>query len=190
LPPAYRRTLLLHDGLGLDLPEIAAETEASTPATVNRLRHARAALTERLPDLALLRALEPERQGEALHRLLSESAAACAGPVRIPAARAVRTGSERRTRAWTRCAVGFTGLITAATGFTMVVDAMREVPGAVPAKPAVSPRSPGERPPVPVPRAQQVSAPPSPAGPAQPAQPAQPEADAGPGTEGGAREGA
>uniref|UniRef100_UPI000BF1CF85 helix-turn-helix domain-containing protein n=1 Tax=Streptomyces sp. st170 TaxID=1828058 RepID=UPI000BF1CF85 len=37
LPPAYRRTLLLYDGVGLDLPETAAETEASTPAAAGRL---------------------------------------------------------------------------------------------------------------------------------------------------------
>ncbi|WP_202541548.1 helix-turn-helix domain-containing protein, partial [Streptomyces sp. SID2563] len=30
LPPSYRRTLVLHDGVGLGLPETAAETEAST----------------------------------------------------------------------------------------------------------------------------------------------------------------
>ncbi|OEV14673.1 helix-turn-helix domain-containing protein, partial [Streptomyces nanshensis] len=52
LPPAYRRTLLLYDGIGLDLPETAAETEASTPAAAGRLEVARAALAERLPELA------------------------------------------------------------------------------------------------------------------------------------------
>ncbi|NEE31588.1 DNA-directed RNA polymerase sigma-70 factor, partial [Streptomyces sp. SID7982] len=49
LPPAYRRTLLLYDGVGLDLPETAAETEASTPAAAGRLMTARAAVAERLP---------------------------------------------------------------------------------------------------------------------------------------------
>ncbi|WP_107499572.1 helix-turn-helix domain-containing protein, partial [Streptomyces sp. f51] len=52
LPPAYRRTLLLYDGVGLDLPETAAETEASTPAAAGRLMTARAAVAERLPELA------------------------------------------------------------------------------------------------------------------------------------------
>lgn len=31
LPAAHRRTVLLYDGVGLDLPDTAAETEASTP---------------------------------------------------------------------------------------------------------------------------------------------------------------
>lgn len=52
LPPSQRRTLLLYDGVGLDLPETAAETEASTPTTANRLMNARAAIAARLPDLA------------------------------------------------------------------------------------------------------------------------------------------
>ncbi|MFG3473263.1 RNA polymerase sigma factor [Streptomyces sp. NPDC047982] len=37
LPPSYRRTLVLHDAVGLTLAETAAETEASTPATASRL---------------------------------------------------------------------------------------------------------------------------------------------------------
>ncbi|MGW2177401.1 sigma factor-like helix-turn-helix DNA-binding protein [Streptomyces sp. NPDC001732] len=48
LPPSYRRTLLLHDGVGLDLPDTAAETEASTPAAASRLVNARAAIAEQL----------------------------------------------------------------------------------------------------------------------------------------------
>ncbi|MEV7126673.1 sigma factor-like helix-turn-helix DNA-binding protein [Streptomyces sp. NPDC093260] len=52
LPPSYRRTLVLYDGVGLDLPETAAETEASTPATANRLMHAREAVAAHLPELA------------------------------------------------------------------------------------------------------------------------------------------
>lgn len=52
LPPSYRRTLLLYDGVGLDLPETAAETEASTPAAASRLMNARAAVAEQLSELA------------------------------------------------------------------------------------------------------------------------------------------
>ncbi|MFB7594060.1 RNA polymerase sigma factor [Streptomyces sp. NPDC056160] len=52
LPPSYRRTLVLYDGVGLDLPETAAETEASTPAAANRLMHAREAVAACLPELA------------------------------------------------------------------------------------------------------------------------------------------
>ncbi|RMI26795.1 hypothetical protein EBN88_29725, partial [Streptomyces triticirhizae] len=52
LPPAYRRALLLADGLGLSQAAVAAECEASTAATVGRLVNARAALAERLPRVA------------------------------------------------------------------------------------------------------------------------------------------
>lgn len=65
LPPTYRRTLLLHDGLGIGLPETAAETEASTAATVNRLLHAREAVAEHFPDLT-----DPQELRRRLTRLM------------------------------------------------------------------------------------------------------------------------
>ncbi|WP_328480149.1 helix-turn-helix domain-containing protein [Streptomyces sp. NBC_00377] len=108
LPAPYRRTLLLYDGLGLDLPETAAETEASTPAAANRLLHARAAVAERLPELA-----NPAR----LHRRLAEVASA----ERLRAAKppTVRTGGEQRARFWTRTAIAFTVAIVGATALTL-----------------------------------------------------------------------
>ncbi|MFI0923003.1 helix-turn-helix domain-containing protein [Streptomyces sp. NPDC021012] len=118
LPPAYRRTVLLYDGLGLDLPEMAAETEASTPAAANRLLHARTAIAERVPELA-----EPE----ALHRRLSALVAE-APTATLPAARAVRTGSERRVRRWTRAVLGVTAILIAVTGFTVATAPTRYIP--------------------------------------------------------------
>lgn len=109
LPPAQRRTLLLYDGVGLDLPETAAETEASTPAAANRLLHAREAIAERLPDLAVT--------PEALHQRLSELCGA--EKLRHPNAGRVRTGSEDRARFWTRAAIAFTALIVGATALTL-----------------------------------------------------------------------
>ncbi|MEU9366030.1 helix-turn-helix domain-containing protein [Streptomyces avermitilis] len=108
LPPAHRRTLLLYDGVGLGLPETAAETEASTPAAANRLLHARKAIAARLPELAA-----PEE----LHRRLT----ALASGERLRAARppTVRTGSEQRARQWTRAAVAFTVVIISATALTL-----------------------------------------------------------------------
>jgi DNA-directed RNA polymerase specialized sigma24 family protein len=108
LPPAHRRTLLLYDGVGLGLPETAAETEASTPATANRLLHAREAVAARIPELA-----DPGK----LHRRL----AALAGAERLRAARptTVRTGSERRARHWTRAAIAFTTLLVGATSMAL-----------------------------------------------------------------------
>ncbi|MEU7579555.1 helix-turn-helix domain-containing protein [Streptomyces sp. NPDC041068] len=108
LPPAQRRTLLLYDGVGLDLPETAAETEASTPAAANRLLHAREAIAEQLPDLA-----DPET----LHRRLGEVGEA--EKLRTPKADRVRTGSEHRARFWTRAAIAFTTLIIGATALTL-----------------------------------------------------------------------
>ncbi|MFI1357041.1 helix-turn-helix domain-containing protein [Streptomyces sp. NPDC020898] len=108
LPPPYRRTLLLYDGVGLGLPETAAETEASTPATANRLLHAREAVAARLPDLA-----DPA--------LLSRRLAEVAAHERLRAARppVVRAGSERRARNWTHAAIAFTVALIGATTFTL-----------------------------------------------------------------------
>ncbi|MFF0472322.1 sigma factor-like helix-turn-helix DNA-binding protein [Streptomyces sp. NPDC004284] len=118
LPPPYRRTVLLYDGLGLDLPETAAETEASTPAAANRLLHAREVIAERIPELA-----EPE----ALHRRLSALVAE-APTATLPAARAVRTGSEHRARKWTRAVLGVTAILIGVTGFTVATAPTRYIP--------------------------------------------------------------
>ncbi|PWI17570.1 RNA polymerase subunit sigma-24 [Streptomyces sp. Act143] len=108
LPPRQRRTLVLYDGVGLDLPETAAETEASTPAAAGRLMNAREAIAARLPDLS-----EPAE----LHRRLTELAAT----ERLRAAKppVVRTGSERRARFWTRAAIAFTVALIGATVLTL-----------------------------------------------------------------------
>ncbi|MEU1277470.1 helix-turn-helix domain-containing protein [Streptomyces sp. NPDC005805] len=112
LPPPHRRTLLLYDGLGLDLPDTAAETEATTPATANRVLHAREAVAARLPDLA---------DTELLRRELREVTAS--GPVPQPTpAEAVRTGCERRAERWTRIVVVATALIAAATVLALLTS--------------------------------------------------------------------
>ncbi|WP_053171121.1 sigma factor-like helix-turn-helix DNA-binding protein [Streptomyces sp. SBT349] len=99
LPPSYRRSLVLHDGVGLGLPETAAESEASTSATASRVARAREALNT--PDLAA--------------RL---SAMAGARPVRPLPAVAIRAASERTTRRVTLAALtvilSFATLVTAA----------------------------------------------------------------------------
>ncbi|MFF7492124.1 helix-turn-helix domain-containing protein [Streptomyces rubiginosohelvolus] len=115
LPPAYRRTLLLYDGVGLGLPETAAETEASTPAAAGRLMTARAAVAERLPELA---DAAPAEQSALLHDRIGGLARAEHVPVPRPA-RAVRTGSENKARLWTRAAVAGVALLIAVTGLTL-----------------------------------------------------------------------
>ncbi|MEE1817342.1 helix-turn-helix domain-containing protein [Streptomyces sp. SP18ES09] len=119
LPPAHRRTVLLYDGLGLDLPDTAAETEASTPAAANRLLHARTVLGQRLPELA-----EPEALHHRLSTLVSEAPAAAT----LPAARAVRAGSEHRARTWTRAVLGVTAALIVVTGFTVATAPTRYIP--------------------------------------------------------------
>ncbi|MGW7613884.1 helix-turn-helix domain-containing protein [Streptomyces sp. NPDC054766] len=108
LPPVYRRTLLLYDGVGLGLPETAAETEASTPAAANRVLHAREAVARRLPELA---------SPEALHWRLAELASA----ERLRAAKplTVRWYGERRAQQWTRAAIAFTVLLIGVTALTL-----------------------------------------------------------------------
>jgi DNA-directed RNA polymerase specialized sigma24 family protein len=108
LPSPYRRTLVLYDGVGLDLPETAAETEASTPATANRLLHAREAIAARLPELA-----DPEELHRRLAELASMERLRAVGPT------TVRTGGERRARFWTRAAIGFTVALMGATALTL-----------------------------------------------------------------------
>ncbi|MEV4948184.1 helix-turn-helix domain-containing protein [Streptomyces sp. NPDC053755] len=108
LPPSYRRTVLLYDGLGLDLPDTAAETEASTPAAANRLLHARTAIGQRIPELA-----DPD----ALHRRLSALVAE-APTATLPSAKTVRSRSEWRVRLWTRTALSVTTVLVGATAFT------------------------------------------------------------------------
>ncbi|WP_217245396.1 helix-turn-helix domain-containing protein [Streptomyces sp. AC602_WCS936] len=108
LPPPHRRTLLLYDGVGLGLPETAAETEASTPAAANRLMRAREALAGRLPELA-----DPQ----VLHRRLAELASA--ERLRAAEPTAVRTGSERRARFLTRAAIAFTVALIGTTALTL-----------------------------------------------------------------------
>ncbi|MFC8827250.1 helix-turn-helix domain-containing protein [Streptomyces sp. NPDC057137] len=110
LPPMYRRTLLLYDGLGLDLPETAAETEATTPAAANRLLHAREAVTEQLPDLG---------DAQVLHERLRELTETVSAPA-VASASVVRLGSERRAKFWTRAAIAVTVLIIGATAYTVV----------------------------------------------------------------------
>ncbi|MCE7550164.1 RNA polymerase subunit sigma-70 [Streptomyces thermodiastaticus] len=107
LPPCYRRTLVLHDGVGLNLPDTAAETEAGTAATANRLLHAREAVATLLPDLA-----DPAE----LHRRLVRLASAEHSPV--PAARDLRAAGERGVRLWTRSALALTAAVAGATALT------------------------------------------------------------------------
>jgi DNA-directed RNA polymerase specialized sigma24 family protein len=113
LPPAHRRTLLLHDGVGLGLPETAAETEASTLAAANRLMNARAAVAERLPGPA-----EPGGPPPLLRDQLDEVALLEEVPPPPPASD-VRAGSERLAALWTRAALCFGVLLIGATAFTL-----------------------------------------------------------------------
>ncbi|MGN9759345.1 helix-turn-helix domain-containing protein [Streptomyces sp. SD31] len=108
LPAPQRRTLLLYDGVGLDLPETAAETEASTPATANRLLHARAAVAARLPGLS-----DPVELNRRLAELASAERLRAAKPM------TVREGSERRARFWTRAAIAFTVALIGTTALTL-----------------------------------------------------------------------
>ncbi|WP_173872440.1 RNA polymerase sigma factor, partial [Streptomyces albus] len=132
LPRSYRAALLLHYGLGLTLPETAAEAECSIEAAAGRVTHGRAALEEGWPTLART----PRRQrGAVLARTLRELAVA--QPVRPVPPRLVRRGSLRTTRLWTRASVGLTATVAAATAFTL----MTTDTGRPPKSPAPVPRT-------------------------------------------------
>ncbi|MBU7596803.1 hypothetical protein JGS22_003915 [Streptomyces sp. P38-E01] len=130
LPRNYRRTVLLHDGIGLSLAETAAETEASTGATLGRLRHGREAVAVLVREVADAGSpgdgggagpdcddLGSELRGAALGELLRRAAAVHrVGPVRTPA---VRTASEHVTRRGTLAAAGLTAVLVLTTSFTI-----------------------------------------------------------------------
>ncbi|MEV6163716.1 sigma factor-like helix-turn-helix DNA-binding protein [Streptomyces sp. NPDC052052] len=122
LPPSYRRTLLLHDGVGLGLPETAAETEASTPAAASRLVNARAAVAEQLPGLA--EQPSPTAQSELLHQQL-DALAQAQPAASLPSPDLVRTGSERRARRWTRATLAFAAVLIGLTLFTVATAPSR-----------------------------------------------------------------
>ncbi|NWF26191.1 helix-turn-helix domain-containing protein [Streptomyces sp. PKU-EA00015] len=124
LPPSYRRTLLLYDGVGLDLPGTAAETEASTPATVSRVLNAREAVAERLPSLAETAVLRDE---------LRALVGAVPTP-RLSPAGAVRTGCERRAEMCTRAVVAATALIVLATALALLTSPRQYEPPVPPSR--------------------------------------------------------
>lgn len=115
LPPAHRRTVLLYDGVGLDLPDTAAETEASTPTAGRRLVNAHADLADQLPELD---GVAPAKQSAVLRERLGTLAPPL--PLEPRAAAVVRVAGEHRTRLWTRAVIGVTAAIAAATTYTAV----------------------------------------------------------------------
>ncbi|MFB7260391.1 helix-turn-helix domain-containing protein [Streptomyces nojiriensis] len=115
LSPANRRTVLLYDGVGLDLPDTAAETEATTPTAGSRLVHAHADLADRIPELA---DVPLEKQSALLRDLLTALRPTVDLDPR-PAV-AVRGGGERRTRMWTRATLSLTAMIAVSTAYTVM----------------------------------------------------------------------
>ncbi|MFI8510659.1 helix-turn-helix domain-containing protein [Streptomyces sp. NPDC085460] len=122
LPAPYRRTLLLYDGLGLDLPETAAETEASTPAAANRLLYAREEVGRAVPELA-----EPEALQRRLAALVTEAPSAT-----LPGPHTIRGGSERRIRLMTRTVAGVTAVLIGVTALSAWTAPTRYIPELAP----------------------------------------------------------
>ncbi|MFW6694635.1 RNA polymerase sigma factor [Streptomyces sp. MAR4 CNX-425] len=92
LPESYRSAVVVYDVVGLDLPEAAAELEATTLAAAARLTHAHEALAAAVPELGRLPAAE---RAEALRAGLRRFAAT--QPIRTLPPGAARHRSERRT---------------------------------------------------------------------------------------------
>ncbi|UUU24479.1 RNA polymerase sigma factor [Streptomyces sp. DSM 40750] len=108
LPPPYRRTLLLYDGVGLDLPDTAAETEASTPAAAGRLLYARATVTARLQE---------QVPPDDLPRLLAELPADIDPGPTEPIV--LRARADLRARRWTHTALVFTIFLLTTTALSV-----------------------------------------------------------------------
>ncbi len=141
LPNSYRAPLLLCDGLGLSLADTAAEVEAGTAATAGRLRHARAAIAERVPELGDAAPDQLPARTSLLVRQLTAPQ-----PASPPPARRVRRGSALRT--WCSTAAGL-GLAVAVAGTAFAVvssDGERNVtPLPVPKHPSAT-LAPGNQP--------------------------------------------
>lgn len=192
LSPSQRQALVLYDGLGLDLPVAAAESEASTVATASRITQARAALSAAVPELG-------DQAPARLKAILADpdprtatdpgTGTGKAGTQEVPAAR-VRVASERGVRRRTLSAVALTALIAGATGAALVVtyDRVGELPHRarptqVTAPPSATPRQgvpeagrigrPGPAKPP-----KQTAAPSKPVKPIKPSKPAEPPAQA------------
>ncbi|MCF6525161.1 RNA polymerase sigma factor [Streptomyces sp. JJ36] len=118
LPAPARRAVLLHDGLGVSLAATAAETEASTAATVRRVEHAREALGAGVPELA---GAAPHARPALLAARLRELGAA--HPVRTAPAPRLRAGAEWTARRWTRTACALTAALATAAGSAVLLDA-------------------------------------------------------------------
>ncbi|TVL90110.1 hypothetical protein CD790_23520 [Streptomyces sp. SAJ15] len=130
LPASYRRALVLYDGLALGLAETAAESQASTPATANRIIRGHRVLTDPLPEL---RDAPPTEQSRILREELTALAAGQPAPPR--AARAVRQASERAVRRWTRAAIAGAVLFLVLMGLTVAVTRNAETPASDPVRP-------------------------------------------------------
>ncbi|WP_431043879.1 RNA polymerase sigma factor [Streptomyces sp. P1-3] len=131
LPRSYRRALLLYDGVCLGLPETAAESEATTRATANRITHAHEALAERLPEL---REAAPADRSLIVRERLAELAGT--QPIRTREARAVRLAGERAARRWTRAALTLTAALVVGTGLATVITPGGGTPASEPARPS------------------------------------------------------
>lgn len=146
LPPPYRRTLVLYDGVGLDLPDTAAETESSTPAAAGRLLHARATVTERLP-----KPVSADDLSRLLAALPSDIRPGPTEPL------ALRERADLRARRWIHAAIAFTTLLLTTTALTLHTAPdhyERPVPPGAPIH-----GIPRERPPAPSPNPSRNSAP-------------------------------
>jgi DNA-directed RNA polymerase specialized sigma24 family protein len=114
LPPGYRRSLVLHDAVGLSLADTAAEVEASMAAAAGRIVRARDALAGWLPQVAQA---PPAERGAVLRELFGGLTAAQPGGTRTGAGtgtsggEAVRAASERATRRVTQAALAFVALM-------------------------------------------------------------------------------
>jgi DNA-directed RNA polymerase specialized sigma24 family protein len=108
LPPCYRHAVVLHDAVGLDLPETAAEVQGSTAATTGRIVRARDALARRVPRLA---ETSPAERGPVLRELLCGLAEAQLFGARAPGS--VRIASERATRRWNEASAALVVVVTA-----------------------------------------------------------------------------
>jgi hypothetical protein len=138
LPPLWRRTVLLCEGLGMSVTQAATETAAGTQAASSRLMLARVRIAEYVPELR-----EPEELERRLGALVST--VSTVSTATLPSARSVRAGSEERMRTLTRVVFGETAALAGLIALTAVTTSAHHAPSAP--KRAVTMVRPSDSPP-------------------------------------------
>lgn len=118
-----RQAVVLYDLVGLDLPDTAAEAQASTPATAARLIRAHHALARSVPELSAMAPEQPAFSEKLASLLREEATSQQFRPV--PPAR-IRGEAEQRDRRLLQCTAALTGSLVLGLLALVGISQLRE----------------------------------------------------------------